>query len=102
MFLRIVRPLEPEEFRKLVSCSRNISLALGRSEKKISKSEIKNSILVRKSIFAKKNILKGEVFSSDNICIKRPGSGLSPMNWDNVIGIKAKKNFKVNDFITID
>lgn len=93
--------LEPHEFIQLVEGIRNISKALGSNEKKISSSEKKNIAIVRKSIFAKTDIKKGELFSINNLCSKRPGTGLSPMLWDQVIGKRAKKNFKINEQITI-
>ncbi len=93
--------LEPKEFKLLVQGVRNISKAMGSHQKKISKSELKNLLIVRKSIVAKKNIKKGELFSVDNICSKRPGTGISPMEWDKVIGSRSKRNFKVNDLIIL-
>ena len=94
--------LIPDEFKKLVKGVRNISIALGSNEKKIGKSEFRNLSLVRKSIVARKEIKKGEVFSVENLCSKRPGTGISPMLWDEIIGTCAKRNFKVNEFITLN
>ena len=94
--------LIPDEFKMLVKGVRNISIALGSNEKKIGNTELKNLPLVRKSIVAKKDIKKGDIFSDDNLCSKRPGTGLSPMLWDEIIGKRAKKNFRVNDFITLN
>ena len=59
-------------------------------------------MVVRKSIFAKKNIKKGELFSNDNLCTKRPGKGLSPMIWDQLIGKPSPKNFNVDDLISLN
>ncbi len=94
--------LEPYEFLNLVQGIRNISKALGSNEKKITASEFKNISIVRKSIFAKTDIKKGEVFSINNLCSKRPGTGISPMKWDQVVGKIAKRNFKINDQITLN
>ena len=89
------------EFRYMVSCIRNIEIGIGKKIKKISQVEKKNSSIVRKSIVASKEILKGERFSENNISTKRPGIGISPMKWENIIGRKAKKKFKKNQLISI-
>jgi len=95
--------LEPNELKFMVDSIRNIELAISGSGQKIpSESEIKNIEIVRKSIVAKTNILKGEVFSEKNITTKRPGNGLSPMQWDNVIGKIASKNFNEDDLIEMN
>lgn len=88
--------LEPDELKKMVSAIRNIERALGSGLKEPSQSEQKNILTARKSIVASKEILKGELFSEDNITTKRPGIGISPMNWNEIIGKKAKKNY-LND-----
>ena len=93
--------LEPDQFRSMVQSIRNISEALGSHEKKITNSELKNLIVVRKSLVAKKDIKKGELFSGKNLCTKRPGSGISPMKWDEIIGTPSSKDFKANDLISI-
>jgi N,N'-diacetyllegionaminate synthase len=95
--------LEPNELKFMVDSIRNIELAIsGSGEKLPSDSERKNIKITRKSIVAKINILKGEVFSEKNITTKRPGNGLSPMKWDNVIGKIANKNFNEDDLIDIN
>jgi N,N'-diacetyllegionaminate synthase len=95
--------LEPNELKFMVDSIRNIELAIsGSGEKLPSESEIKNIEIARKSIVAKTNILKGEVFSEKNITTKRPGNGLSPMQWDNVIGKIANKNFSEDDLIEMN
>ena len=88
------------ELKNMISSIRNIEKALGGSIKKITKSEQKNIFFARKSIVAKKNILRGERFSSDNLTIKRPGNGISPMFWMRVIKKKSKKNFKIDEQIS--
>ena len=70
-------------------------------KKKITKSEIQNIKIARKSIVAKKNIKKGEIFTANNITTKRPALGLSPMKWINVIGKKSTKNYYEDDLIEI-
>lgn len=95
--------LEPNELKFMVDSIRNIELAIsGSGEKLPSESERKNIEIARKSIVAKTNILKGEVFSEKNITTKRPGNGLSPMQWDNVIGKIANKNFNEDDLIEMN
>jgi N,N'-diacetyllegionaminate synthase len=89
--------LVPQEFKAMVQAIRNIEKALGDSEKKPTASEIKNKSIARKSIVAAKDIRKGEVFSEKNLTVKRPGNGISPMRWDEVIGNIAMKNYKVDE-----
>lgn len=91
--------LEPDELISMVRSIRNIELAIGNGEKKLSNSEKKNIKVVRKSIIAKSAIKKGEILSKKNITVKRPGNGISPMRWDEVIGTKAKKNYKEDEVI---
>ena len=76
-------------------------MALGQKEKKICKSEIQNSKVARKSIVAKKTIKKNEIFTEENLCTKRPGTGISPMLWDKLIGKRSKKDFSKDDLIEI-
>lgn len=94
--------LEPNELKQMVTAIRNVELALsGSGKKKPSESEQKNMAVARKSIVAAKSIKKGEILSSDNITVKRPGNGISPMRWDEVIGRKAIKDFNEEDFIEL-
>jgi len=93
--------LEPDELKKMVQSIRNIEIALGDGIKKPSKSEVKNKPIARKSIVAAKFIAKGEVFTEDNITAKRPGRGISPMRWNEVLGRKAVQDFKPDDLIEI-
>ena len=81
------------ELKRMIKSIRNIEKSLGDGVKKVSSSEKKNINIVRKSIVAKTNIAKGEIFSYENLTTKRPGNGLSPMKIDNIIGNKSKKNF---------
>lgn len=93
--------LEPEELKAMVDGIRNIEVALGHGVKQLSESEKKNMTIARKSLVAKNNISIGEVFSEDNLTIKRPGTGLSPMEWDNVIGTISRKNYEADEVITL-
>ena len=74
---------------------------MGNGIKKPSPSEIKNIPLARKSIVAKKNIKKGEAFTEENITVKRPGKGISPTRWDEIINKKARKQFLEDEFIEL-
>lgn len=91
--------LEPEELKAMVRAIRNIEKALGSSVKKPSTSEKKNMAVARKSLVAKTNIKKGEFLSEENICVKRPGTGISPMRWDEVLGTRAEKDYNEDDLI---
>ena len=91
--------LEPDELEAMVRGIRNIELALGDGLKHFSKSESENIKIVRKSIVAKRDIKKGEIFSEQNICVKRPGDGINPMRWDEVIGQISQKDYKQDDLI---
>ena len=91
--------LEPDELKAMVKAIRNIEIALGSSIKKPSKSEKPNMEVARKSIVASKPIKKGELFSEDNLTVKRPGNGISPMRWDEIIGTIAQKDYDVDELI---
>ncbi|MDP2782319.1 N-acetylneuraminate synthase [Devosia sp.] len=91
--------LEPKELKAMVQAIRRIDQALGDGIKKPSKSEAKNIPISRKSIVASRPINLGELFSLDNITIKRPGNGISPMRWDEVLSQAAQKNYKEDDLI---
>ena len=89
--------LEPKELKVMVSAIRNVEKAIGNGIKRPSPSEMENRTIVRKSIVASRNIKKGEAFSEENITTKRPGTGINPMLWNNVIGRKAMKSYREND-----
>lgn len=93
--------LEPDELREMIKAVRNAEKALGTGEKKPSASEIKNAPIARKSIVALCDIKKGEVFTVDNITTKRPGNGISPMLWNEVLGKEAIRDFEADDLIEI-
>jgi N,N'-diacetyllegionaminate synthase len=85
--------LEPAELKAMVIAIRNIEMALGDSIKRLTPSEARNKSVVRKSIVASRNIKAGEKFTVENITTKRPGMGISPMRWDEVLGKSAKRDF---------
>jgi N,N'-diacetyllegionaminate synthase len=93
--------LDPSGLKAMVCAIRNIEKALGDGVKKPSPSEGKNMAVARKSIVARRGISKGERFTAENITVKRPGDGLSPMMWDSVIGKKAARDFKENERIDL-
>lgn len=93
--------LMPHELRAMVTAIRNIEAALGDGIKRPSPSEIKNKPLSRKSIVARRAIREGEIFSENNITIKRPGNGVSPMQWDSVLGCCAKRSFEHDEPIEL-
>ena len=93
--------LEPNELKAMVLAILNIEKALGNGIKKPSPSELKNKPIARKSIVAACDIRKGEKFTEENLTAKRPGTGISPMWWDEVIGRHAKKDFVWDDLIEI-
>jgi len=94
-----VASLDASELKSMVSSIRNIELALGSKEKNLTDSEKPNIDVARKSIVAKIKIKKGEVFSSENLTTKRPGSGISPMKWDSIIGEVAKRDYNLDDLL---
>lgn len=93
--------LDPKELESMVKAIRNIEKGLGNGIKKVTPSEAKNKSIVRKSIVASKDIKKGDIFSKNNIAAKRPGMGISPMEWSKVIGKTAKKPFRVDEPIEL-
>lgn len=93
--------LEPHEFKAMVDAIRNVEVALGDGVKRPSASELKNKPIARKSLVAIRSIRAGESFSADNIGTKRPGTGISPMLWDEVMGRPAPRNFSVDELIEL-
>jgi N,N'-diacetyllegionaminate synthase len=93
--------LEPDELLLMVNSIRNIELSLGDGIKKVTPSEAKNIEIARKSLVAAKPIQKGELFSLDNLCAKRPGNGISPMRFKELIGTPAKRSFKIDELIDL-
>ena len=91
--------LEPEELKQMVCSIRNIEQAMGSGKKQPSPSEKKNISIARKSIVAKRKIKQGEQLTEDNLYIKRPGDGISPMRWYEIIGLAAVKDFEEDELI---
>lgn len=91
--------IEAHEFKNMVESIRKINMALGNGEKYPSQIELANRKVVRKSIVASKRIRKGEIFTVSNLVTKRPGIGISPMEWDQIIGKKSKHDFKKDELI---
>ena len=93
--------LEPAELKALIQAIRNIEQALGSGIKKPSSSEIKNKTVARKSLVASRFIRQGEIFDESNVTAKRPGTGISPMRWDEAMGRRALRDFNVDDLIEL-
>ena len=93
--------LDPKNLKKMIESIRNVEIAKGMQTKKISKSEIKNIKIGRKSIVASKKIMKGEIFTKNNLTIKRPGIGISPKYYDKILGKKANFIFEKDDLIKL-
>ena len=93
--------LEPNELKAMVKAIRHVEQAIGDGHKKVSESERKNIAIARKSIVAACPIKKGERLTEQNLTVKRPGTGLSPMRWEEVVGTKAIRNFAEDEIIEI-
>lgn len=93
--------LEPNELKEMVKAIRNIEMALGDGVKRLSKSEKENVGAARKSIVAAVPIKKGDIFTKENLTMKRPGTGISPMRWDELSGHRAKREYCQDDFISV-
>lgn len=93
--------LEPQELKAMVSAIRNIELAMGDGEKKPIQSEMMNMTVARKSIIARRAIAKGEILTEENITTKRPGNGVSPMKWHEVLGTVAVRDFEEDELIDL-
>lgn len=94
--------LEPGELKEMVRAVRNVERAIGTGNKEPSESEKKNMEVVRKSIVAKCEIAKGEIFTEENLAVKRPGIGISPMKWFEIIGKRAERDFKADEIISFE
>lgn len=92
--------LEPNELVEMVKSIRNIELALGEFDKKPTKQELKNMLVGRKSIHTSKNLKKGSMIKSEDIIMKRPGTGISPMQMKDVIGKKLNKNKEADKLLS--
>ena len=91
--------LEPHALKAMVEAIRHIELSLGNGVKEISESERKNIAIARKSIVAATHISAGEIFTEENLTVKRPGGGISPMRWDEIIGTPATRNYLPDEMI---
>jgi len=91
--------LVPQELKAMVSAIRNIEFALGDGIKRLTPSEVRNKPVARKSLVASRAIKAGELFSAQNVTTKRPGTGISPMRWHEIIGEAARKDYNEDDLI---
>jgi N,N'-diacetyllegionaminate synthase len=91
--------LEPAELKAMVTAIRNIEIALGDGIKRLTTSEARNKPVARKSLVASQAIKAGDVFSAQNVTTKRPGTGISPMRWDEVMGQLAHKDYEADELI---
>ena len=91
--------LQPDQLNEMVRAIRNIEVALGDGIKRPSQSELANIRIIRKSIIAKTKIKKGEILNENNLIVKRPGGGISPMKWDEIIGTKATRNYNEDELL---
>ena len=96
-----VASLEPDELKAMIDSIRHIEEAIGDGRKRVSDSERKNIAIARRSIIANRDIKAGEVFTEENLTTKRPGNGINPMRWDEVLGQKAKRDFIEDELIEI-
>ena len=93
--------LEPEEFARMVQAVRSVVLSLGHSEKEVTSAEAQNRDVIRKSIVANQPIAVGELLTEENLGVMRPGSGISPMRWDDVVGQRASRSYEAHDTIEL-
>lgn len=93
--------LEPEELTQLVRSIRRVELAIGDGKKQVAADESANIAIARKSIVAACAIKKGYIFTEENITVKRPGNGISPMEWDSVIGLTAPRDFQADELVEL-
>ena len=93
--------LEPDELKAMVSAIRNIEQAMGDGEKKVTVSEGKNIAIARKSIVAACPIKKGEILFEENLTVKRPGTGISPMRWEEIVGTIAIRDYNEDELIEL-
>jgi len=93
--------LEPEELKAMIAAIRNVEVALGDGIKRLTASEARNKPIARKSLVASRPIKMGDVFSAHNITVKRPGTGISPMRWDEVLGRRAPHDFAPDELIEL-
>ena len=93
--------INPEEFQKMVEAIRDVESSFGDGRKRSGEAEWKNIKIARKSIVAKEEIRKGDLYTENNLTTKRPGTGICPMRWDEIIGEKAKRSYNKDECIEI-
>jgi N,N'-diacetyllegionaminate synthase len=93
--------IEPNELKRMIDSIRKVEASLGDGVKRVTESERKNRSVVRKSIVAQRKINKGEILSTDNLSVKRPGNGISPMQWYEVLGSEAIRDFDKDEMIEV-
>lgn len=93
--------IEPRELAAMVRAIRNIEISLGSESKKAAEAEIQNRRIIRKSLYAAQDIIKGERFTEYNVIAKRPAMGVSPMKWDSIMGRRAKRSLKKDEKISL-
>lgn len=93
--------LEPDQLRAMIDACRNVEIALGDGVKRLTPSEAKNKPIVRKSLVASRAIKAGEIFTVENLAAKRPGIGISPMRWNDILGQSARRDFLVDELIEL-
>jgi N,N'-diacetyllegionaminate synthase len=94
-----IASLEPADFRRMVSSVRDVEIALGDGQKLVTRSEAKNIPIARKSIVAAKSIKNGTIIGEDDLTTKRPGTGITPMNWDRIVGLRATRDYEEGEEI---
>ena len=95
-----VKSMTPEELKELCVGVHKAEIMLGNETKEVTESERSNIFVARKSIVAKRKIMRGEMFSEENITCKRPGNGISPIHWYEVLGKEAEKDFEIDELIS--
>ena len=93
--------IEPYELKKMITSIRNVEKSLGKREKLVNEVEMLNRVAARKSIVASCDIKKGEIFTEENITTKRPGNGICPMRWNEIIGKRASRDFVEDENIEL-
>ena len=93
--------LNPKQLKSFINSIRNVEIALGKYNKFVTKSEKANRNIIRKSIYANSIIKKDEIFTTQNIKLKRPGTGMSPKSYEKILGKKSKRNFRLDQLIKI-
>ncbi len=93
--------LSPDELSMMVKNIRHVEEALGNGIKRPSVCEFKNIPIVRRSVFAARDIRRGEIFTEKDLIAKRPGTGISPMKWERVVGSRAKRDFHNDEMIEL-